>query len=94
MIAPSRRGLLLGLWRGDPEDPLPRERRVAWIDPRACLWRTGCGTCAERCPERGAIELDGPPTVQSDLCTGCGRCVELCPAPATAIYLLARRDAA
>ena len=91
MIAPSRRSLLLGLWReGSPEPP---GAMVAWIRAEACLARTGCATCVERCPAPGALVWEGmTPVVDPRRCTGCGDCAALCPAPTPTIHMLARRS--
>jgi Pyruvate/2-oxoacid:ferredoxin oxidoreductase delta subunit len=65
--------------------------RVAVIQGRCCLAYQGgvCFTCAERCPEPGAITTkQGIPTVHADRCTGCGICHDLCPAPRNAILMI------
>ena len=43
----------------------------------------GCGTCADACPEPGAIVLRAKlATVDRELCQGHGRCAEACPVSA------------
>lgn len=37
-----------------------------------------CETCARECPS-GAISMDNPKIVDSNICIGCMRCVEICP---------------
>jgi ferredoxin len=44
------------------------------VDPQKC---SGCGTCAEKCPEE-AITMDLIPVVDIDKCTECGICVIIC----------------
>jgi len=44
------------------------------VDPQKC---SGCGTCAEKCPE-GAITMDLIPYVDNEKCTECGICVLIC----------------
>ena len=39
---------------------------------------TGCGICATVCPAK-AIEVDGTPTFNDELCIQCFCCIELCP---------------
>jgi len=39
---------------------------------------TGCGICATVCPAK-AIELDGTPQINDELCIQCFCCIELCP---------------
>lgn len=47
-----------------------------------------CATCVERCPEPGAIAVQGRVVVVDPLrCTGCGECVAVCPAPGGAIVM-------
>ena len=81
---PSRRNLLRGHmpptreippWRPRP----PWTRRTALQD--AC---TGCGRCAEACPESIiALAEDGLPYLNFALgeCTFCGECAAACPEP-------------
>ncbi len=67
------------------------ELQVAVIQGRYCLayQNSFCSTCAERCPEPGAIITErGIPRVDADACTGCGICRDLCPAPKNAILML------
>ncbi len=45
-------------------------------DPKKC---SGCGTCAEKCPENAIDMVDGLPVVNQDLCLECGVCVIICP---------------
>lgn len=44
------------------------------VNPQKC---SGCGTCAEKCPEN-AITMDLIPVVDPDICTECGICVIIC----------------
>lgn len=63
---------------------------VAVLSTFACLNAGAdfCATCVERCPEPGAIRLDGRRVViDASVCNGCGVCVPLCPAPGGAILL-------
>ena len=71
--------------------PKPVLASVAKVMDFSCLNMTGsfCSTCVERCPEAGAIALDGrTPKVDPAVCTGCGDCVRACPAPGGAILLV------
>lgn len=64
--------------------------RLAVISTFACLNAGAdfCATCVERCPEPGAIRLEGRRVVvDAERCNGCGVCVPLCPAPGGAILL-------
>lgn len=45
------------------------------IDEDLC---TGCGTCADSCPEE-AITVDDVARVDEDKCLECGICVDECP---------------
>ncbi len=45
-------------------------------DPKKC---SGCGTCAEKCPEEAIEMVDGMPVVKQDICIECGVCVIICP---------------
>lgn len=68
------------LWCQNPEsqDPGP----LLFFTDEKC---TGCGTCAEACPN-GAIRLiDGKSKTDRDRCTGCGKCVSVCPNEARSI---------
>lgn len=74
--------------RKEPEHALPM---VARLLPFNCLNQLGgfCSTCVERCPEPGAVRLDGRrPVVDADRCTGCGVCAERCPAPGGALVMV------
>lgn len=74
---------------------LPRKMGVAWIQPDACLARTGtfCTVCAERCPVPGAVSVcDGKPIINPTACTGCGVCYGVCPAPTNAIVVMPLAD--
>ncbi|TPV94155.1 MAG: 4Fe-4S dicluster domain-containing protein [Myxococcales bacterium FL481] len=76
-----------GVLRGD----VPVAMGTARIDPMACLAHRGsfCSTCAERCPQPGAIVVrDGRPVVAADGCVGCGVCQHVCPAPYNAVVLV------
>lgn len=97
----GRRAFLSGFLRGEaPEPPRPRRREglpvardrpLALILPDHCLsYRNQvCTSCLERCPEPGAIKLDGVhPRVIPDACTGCGQCHDVCPAPQNAVLVL------
>lgn len=69
----------------------PSQPGLALIQPGHCLTyqQQVCTSCLERCPEPGAIKLDGlHPRVIPDACTGCGTCHEICPAPVNAIIML------
>lgn len=63
---------------------------VASVSTFACLNAKAdfCATCVERCPEPGAVRVEGRRVVVDPLrCNGCGVCVPLCPAPGGAILL-------
>lgn len=83
--AKSFREALAARRRGSDDGP-----RFAVLTHHLCLLRLGteCSTCAEVCPEPGALTLRGR-SVELDAtrCTGCGRCVERCPAPIPALAL-------
>jgi len=73
--------------------PLPTMAFLATVDRFTCLAGAGqlCSVCVERCPEPGALTLDGLyPMVDSERCTGCGACEPACPAPSPAIRVLPR----
>lgn len=64
--------------------------RVAVVSTFACLNAKAdfCATCVERCPEPGALRVEGRRVrVDPEWCTGCGECVARCPAPGGAILL-------
>ncbi|MCA9532928.1 MAG: 4Fe-4S binding protein [Myxococcales bacterium] len=72
---------------------LPQLELRAQLDRFACLASSSqvCTVCVERCPEPGAITLDGfLPIIDEARCTGCGACEPACPAPTTAIRVLPR----
>jgi len=51
-------------------------------DPEKC---TGCGYCAENCPEEAIAMNDKIPTVDVTKCTECGVCVSTCPSEARSL---------
>jgi Pyruvate/2-oxoacid:ferredoxin oxidoreductase delta subunit len=58
---------------------------------RCLAWQGSfCTICSERCPEPGAIRLEGGrPVVNDARCTHCGICVAVCPAPINAFEIIA-----
>ncbi|MDN5348284.1 MAG: hypothetical protein PWP65_1848 [Clostridia bacterium] len=48
---------------------------AAVVDKELC---TGCGTCAESCPNE-AITVDDVAVIDEDACVECGVCVDECP---------------
>lgn len=54
------------------------EREHAFLITDACI---GCGTCAEKCPER-CIEPGEPYKINQSHCLRCGICQEACPVQA------------
>jgi len=44
-------------------------------DPEAC---TGCGACAEICPENAIKMENGIPVINEIICSGCGACIPAC----------------
>ena len=88
---------LIRPWQRDHEVESPKPSPVAVIQGRHCLAYRSliCSTCAERCPEPGAIVIEhGVPRVVTDRCTGCGDCRAACPAPSNAILMLPPRQKA
>ncbi len=87
----------LGAGGGPPATPPRRAAALELAGPKVAVISTFgclnagadfCATCVERCPEPGAIRLDGRRVVvDAERCTGCGVCVPLCPAPGGAILL-------
>lgn len=53
----------------------------AYVNRDVC---TGCGVCAEECPNR-AITVREIARVDANTCTGCGVCVEACPSGALSL---------
>ncbi len=43
---------------------------------------TGCGTCAEWCPEHAIVVEGGKARVDESLCIACGECLAVCPSGA------------
>lgn len=61
----------------DPACGTEEPRRVAWIDPAACI---GCTKCIQACPVDAIIGAQRRMhTVIAALCTGCELCVAPCP---------------
>ena len=61
-------------WCANPESQRP-DPQIAWF-ANLC---TGCGRCAEACPQ-GAVTMDGGrPHTDRRLCAACGRCAAACP---------------
>jgi pyruvate formate lyase activating enzyme len=69
-------------WCSNPECISPR--------PEVGLYKTlctGCGKCAEVCPESALVfKANKPPLINRERCTGCGLCVSECPYQALVIY--------
>lgn len=62
------------LWCQNPESQIMRPE-IFFVSENC----TGCGACAEVCPQ-GAIEvIDGRSRTNRTLCVGCGKCTEVCP---------------
>ena len=62
------------LWCQNPESQIMRPE-IFFVSENC----TGCGACAEVCPQ-GAIEvLQGCSRTDRALCIGCGKCTEVCP---------------
>lgn len=51
-----------------------RTKLIAEVDEETC---TGCGMCAEVCPQ-AAIKINTIAQVDAERCTGCGICVQHC----------------
>jgi len=49
---------------------------MVYVDIEKC---TGCGTCAEACPEAAISITGGTAKVDQERCTDCEACVEVCP---------------
>jgi len=60
-----------------------RHDMPAIIDRNTC---TGCGTCAEVCPQ-GAIHVDQVAVVDAARCAECGVCAQQCPNQAITVVL-------
>lgn len=61
----------------DPQCGLEAPRRVAWIDPAACI---GCTKCIAACPVDAIIGAQKRMhTVIAQRCTGCDLCLAPCP---------------
>ena len=61
----------------DPACGTEQPRRIAWIDPAACI---GCTKCTQACPVDAIIGAQKRMhTVIDALCTGCDLCVAPCP---------------
>lgn len=62
------------LWCQNPESQIMRPE-IFFVSENC----TGCGACAEVCPQ-GAIEvIEGRSRTNRTLCVGCGKCTEVCP---------------
>lgn len=46
------------------------------IDPTLC---TGCGLCAETCPDAAIARRHGKAAIDTEACLGCGLCAKVCP---------------
>lgn len=89
--APPLRGRVVPQRARLREAPAVAGPRVAVVSTFACLNAGAdfCATCVERCPEPGAIRVEGRRVVVDPaVCNGCGVCVPLCPAPGGAILLM------
>jgi Pyruvate/2-oxoacid:ferredoxin oxidoreductase delta subunit len=93
---PAREPVVRDVVDFHPPPPASSQRYAARIRPGACLAHLGtfCATCQERCPEQGAILVEGgKPRISKASCTGCGQCVPLCPAPSRSAIELYERAA-
>ena len=61
------------------------------IDISKC---TGCGACANVCPQQAITVRDNLATIDPDLCTECGNCAAVCPAGAVLGAVPVRREMA
>lgn len=60
-------------WCANPE-AMTADEKIGWYH-RTC---TGCGRCAEVCPQGIGIDLNA----SRERCTACGRCADVCPTEA------------
>lgn len=65
------------LWCSNPESQKAAPQMLLFGD--LC---TGCGTCAQVCPNGAVVEKDGKFGRDLDKCTHCGECVDSCPSKA------------
>ena len=61
------------LWCSNPESQKVKPQMMCFSE--LC---TGCGKCAEVCPNGAVIEIDGKFGRDTDKCTNCGACTENC----------------
>jgi len=61
-------------WCHNPES-IRAEREHSWRGGRC----TGCGACAEACPQDAISLRDGRPVTDTARCAFCGQCVAACP---------------
>ena len=40
---------------------------------------SGCGVCADSCPDKAISMVDGIAVIDGNRCTDCGRCADICP---------------
>ncbi len=56
---------------------------LPWIDKARC---TGCGSCAEQCPDKIVTMMDDTPSFGDvRACSYCGLCEDICPTGAIAL---------
>ena len=55
--------------------------RTVAVDTAVC---TGCGLCAETCPDRAMAIRRGKAVIDAAACLGCGQCAAVCPRQAIA----------